>query len=153
MRFLVFSDSHGISSSIENAFSANDNINAVFFLGDGIRDIEHISPSFGNIPLYCVRGNCDLACDEPLSRLEILCSKRIFFTHGHEYGVKYGTERLLKEGIRLNADIILYGHTHQSVSYYSDGIYVFNPGSAAQGRYGLIEIRNNGILLNEMRLY
>ena len=87
----------------------------------------------------------------PTVGLEVLEGKRIFYTHGHTYGVKYGTSKL-SEAARLNKyDIVLYGHTHIAKILYEDGIYIVNPGSCSSPRegrasYAVIDITENGIM-------
>ena len=69
----------------------------------------------------------------------------ILCTHGHRYGVKSSDGALVERALKVNARILLYGHTHEPVTRYEDGLYIMNPGSARQGRYGMIDITPNGI--------
>ncbi|MFR3419646.1 MAG: metallophosphoesterase family protein [Eubacterium sp.] len=42
---------------------------------------------------------------------------------------------------RRNADIVLFGHTHNQYTEYLDGLYIMNPGSVGMnGDYGVIDI-------------
>ena len=47
------------------------------------------------------------------------------------------------------ADILLFGHTHQPLTDYDDGLYILNPGSLrGRGTYGLLDVTPTGVLLN-----
>ena len=52
------------------------------------------------------------------------------------------------------ADVVLYGHTHQAREDYIDGVYYVNPGSA--GSYKptamLLSISDGGLLFSKMEL-
>ena len=73
-----------------------------------------------------------------------LVGKKFYITHGYLENVKFGDDRLVYKGQSLDADIILYGHTHVPVNKRVDGIYVFNPGSIRDGNYGFIDITEKG---------
>ena len=79
---------------------------------------------------------------------------RIFYTHGHAYGVKSGDETIISAARERKADILLFGHTHQSREDYEDGLYIMNPGrlSGWEPSYGVIDITPQGIVLNVVRL-
>ena len=44
------------------------------------------------------------------------------------------------------AQAALYGHTHNPHHDYYDEMHIFNPGSIREGRYGVIDIEENGIM-------
>jgi putative phosphoesterase len=124
----------------------------IVHLGDGERDIDKIRDIIGTTPLVQVCGNCDFASLLPANELVTLASTRIFCTHGHTELVKHGTQALYSKARVLGARIALYGHTHESVTDYCDGLYVMNPGSARYGEYGAIDITPSGIMLLKMNL-
>ena len=41
---------------------------------------------------------------------------KIFFTHGHKWGVKYSTDRLFYKAKEIGAQIALFGHTHTAAT-------------------------------------
>ena len=51
-----------------------------------------------------------------------------------------------------HADICLFGHTHQQMTDYRDGLYLMNPGAVAEGCYGMVDITPGGIMLLPCRL-
>ena len=68
-----------------------------------------------------------------------------FYTHGHHYGVKMGSERLAECAGERGADVALFGHTHRRelVRGVGTAATVFNPGSLRDGgSYGVITIEN-----------
>lgn len=142
MRILVFSDTHKKIGACVEAMQ-KENYDAVIFLGDVDDDAEMIK-SVCNAPFYAVKGNNDFFSLLPTERLIELDGKRIFMTHGHEYGVKYTRERIARRALELGADIALFGHTHISSEEFVLGAHLFNPGSAGYGRrtYGIIETDN-----------
>ncbi len=136
---------------------------AIIFLGDGLRDI--ISADIGDIPIYSVAGNCDAGSvffdsSTPTEQNLIMGDKRIFFTHGHKYGVKSTLTPFLSEGVKRGADIILFGHTHAAFERVlspeneygiktEKNVYIMNPGSIGDYPYcfGCITIDKSGRVL------
>ena len=155
MRILVVSDSHGDEYALERAVEAQPTARVVIHLGDGAREAEGIADRFPNRTVYRVKGNCDWSDTGmlPFERDEVIGEKHLFFTHGQVYDVKMGLYRLISTARDRKADILLFGHTHQPLTEYEDGLYILNPGSLAHGQgnkstYGLIDITPAGITLN-----
>ncbi len=161
IKCLIISDSHGRVDRVREALSRQRGVDAVLFLGDGIGDIAAVASAFPYIYFLCVRGNCDYI-DTFLNRQVMktdsitLGDKRIFLTHGDMYGVKYGPEGLYRLAESVNADIVLYGHTHIPSEEYRDGVYYFNPGSLYGGTEGatcgVMTLTDGGVLFSLMRL-
>lgn len=154
MRAVVFSDSHGNFSAMEQIVSKHLNDTALFiFLGDGLRDTEDIISVYPQINLRAVCGNCDFFPTAPDYDEVTFGGKRIFFTHGHIFGVKDSFFRAISRAKSINADILLLGHTHTPYNSYENGLYVMNPGSLRSGAfgkqtYGIIDISPSGVLTN-----
>lgn len=150
MKFAVFSDSHSAPVNVARILSKETDCDAFIFLGDGYGEAENIIKSSGK-KVYCVKGNCDSGSFGLPEEDEIMASgKKIFFTHGHRYHVKWGLSVIADEGKLRGADVILYGHTHTADQSYKNGIYVLNPGAASgyNASYGILEVRNNGVLFS-----
>lgn len=145
MRILVFSDSHGSTRCIADALMLHPEAQAVIHLGDGERDLAPLGSLLAGKCLTAVCGNCDICSALPEEALEDFGGVRILCTHGHRYAVKSSDGALIEHALRVNARILLYGHTHNPVTRYEDGLYIMNPGSARQGRYGMIDITTGGI--------
>ena len=161
MKCLCFSDSHGSSLGMRRALAMHRDAEVIFFLGDGLSDFEELI--YDRTRAYiAVRGNWDvngILGDQMVKKTDsiTLLGHRIFLTHGDLYGVKYGTSGVEKLAVDHNADIVLFGHTHQRFEKYfpteEGGYYLFNPGSIGGGfgikpTYGVINITEQGILLS-----
>ncbi len=164
MKCLCFSDSHGSAYNIRVALNKHPDAEVIFFLGDGLSDLEDLVLDRRRAWL-AVQGNCDyyaLLGETMVKKTDsiTLMGKRIFFTHGDIYGVKYGLDGVKKLAIDHRADLVLFGHTHQPLEKYiptgEGGFYLFNPGSVGGGvggaSYGVINITDKGILLSHGRL-
>ena len=165
MDILVFSDSHGREGRIKEAIDRQiKKPDAIIFLGDGLRDIGNIEAD--GIPILSVSGNCDIgsmfSLGMPDQRCVILGDKKIFFTHGHRYGVKNTLIPLISEAAKCEADVLLFGHTHEGYERelqpdneygikLEKPLYIMNPGSIGSYPYmfGSITVdKNGGVLLS-----
>ena len=111
MELLICSDSHGRLDRI-NEMLARNGARHVIFLGDGLRDVD--AADIATREVYAVRGNCDWSLDMPEEELDIFDGCRVFYTHGHKYGVKAGLGAALIAAAARDADVLLYGHTHKA---------------------------------------
>ena len=151
MRIVVISDSHKNTYVIDKILSLENEASHIFFLGDNITDIDDFEFLYPDKVFHAVSGNCDYGSMLPCVKIANIEKRKILYTHGHTYNVKYGKERL-KEAARLNGyDIVLYGHTHVSEILYEDGVYFVNPGSCSKPResrasYAVIDITESGIM-------
>lgn len=148
MRILVLSDSHGGKQRLCQAIESQPCAQHVFFLGDGERDFNEISRFYPDRVFSAVQGNCDFCSLLPTVGLTELAGKRIFYTHGHAYHVKYGAGELLAAARQAHADLCFFGHTHRPVAEYHDGLYLMNPGSIGHApfSYGIADITPAGIV-------
>ena len=170
MEFLIFSDSHGRYTAMQSAYQKQvRSPDAVLFLGDGLRDLA--AEDFFASTLYAVQGNCDWTprladgiqvSDELILQFE---GHRILLSHGHRYCVKSGCGAILSHAVRMEADIVIFGHTHQPISetvpagsevggaVLSRPIYLFNPGSIGQGgSFGTLSLRGDTVLFSHGRV-
>lgn len=141
MKIIVFSDSHGVPYAMKRAMEQHSDADLFLHLGDGCREFENLCREY-SLPGQAVRGNCDMgAFDTPVTRTLEMAGCRIFLTHGHEFGVKYTLTDLLAAGKREGAHLILFGHTHNPLCSFEDGIHLLNPGSVGfSGSYGVVQI-------------
>ena len=161
IRCLVLSDSHGRVDLVNTAIKRAGRFDALFFLGDGLSDLMYATDGDLRFPIYAVKGNCDFG--SPLSDRNVykidsitLMDKKIVFTHGDLYGVKYGLDGVINLAANTNADIVLFGHTHEPCERYLDGIYYFNPGSLCPDRApssaGILTLTEQGVLFSFLEL-
>ena len=143
MKLLVFSDSHGCLSTMEQA-AKQESPAHILHLGDHLRDAEALRDKLA-VPLTAVPGNCDGLSGDPVRLLE-LGGKRIYMTHGHLHGVKMHYQRILYAALEAEADLLLFGHTHRPECFYERGLWVMNPGACGKnGTYGVVEITSDAI--------
>ena len=113
LNVVVFSDSHGKRDRVASLI-ARTSADTVLFLGDGLADLAAIPDG---VDVRAVRGNCDLfgAADTPTHRIVTLGAYRLYLTHGHQEGVKYGLDTAIAAALAEDADALLYGHTHRAM--------------------------------------
>ena len=147
MKIYVLSDSH--NSSLFSPFLGKcSDAQMVIHCGDGQRDVEDLK-SVLSCPVYSVKGNCDFFGKRE-DVIDVL-NHRIFVTHGDIYGVKYSLSGLILKAKEVNADIILYGHTHIPDITFKENIWLINPGSLTRPRenkeptYCILEISGENI--------
>ncbi|MDR2909217.1 MAG: metallophosphoesterase [Oscillospiraceae bacterium] len=152
MRIIIFSDSHGGVCALRELVASNKDADFFIHLGDCVSEAAVLRADFPDRRILCVMGNCDLACPPGTLSENILNHPdgRIFYTHGHRYGVKKDTGRLLARAKELGAKIACFGHTHAPLCETLGGVILFNPGSTGSPRggeatYGLLDITNKGI--------
>ena len=162
MKFLVFSDSHGSAHPIRKALFAHPDAEAAVFLGDGAGEAAEVFRDFPHLAHCILPGNCDssvsLAAHGLNGAEETVLDfggKRFFCLHGHTRGAKSGYGRMLLRASELQADAVLFGHTHIPVCETDTDpgdparrILLFNPGSVGMGYshpYGVIYVVNGVI--------
>ena len=149
MTICVFSDSHGYAGNMIKAV-LRERPALCFFLGDGETDLVSLRGRFPELPIYSVRGNCDLYSTQPLVLNAVVSGARIFAVHGHQHEVKYddAVRELCCTGLRENADVVLFGHTHLPFHDHRLGMEILNPGTIGRVRepsYGLLTIEDGKI--------
>ena len=152
MRILVCSDSHGRRDRLVLALEQQPKAEILVFLGDGAADAAFFLREPGR-RAYLVRGNCDgPSCGLPLWQPFTVQGKKILCTHGHTAGAKFSFDGLLRAGREQGAGLVLFGHTHEPLVHYEDGLTLFNPGSIHDGGYGFVDITGAGIVCRNLRV-
>ena len=133
MKIAVVSDTHRSSKYIKEVKRRIQDCDVLLHLGDNVDDAEELAKDFkGNV--YVVAGNCDFTRKYPKEQIIELAGKTIYVTHGDLYGVKYGMGNIFYKGKEVNADIVLFGHTHEQIVFEEEGITFMNPGSPSLPR-------------------
>ena len=147
MRLVVVSDSHGSWGNLFEAINRESSADAVYFLGDGYKEFDELACAYSDKFFFIgVRGNCDFSCNLPENDIRTLENAKIYATHGYMEKVKFGLFDLEERAKEANCNLVLFGHTHQPLKQYKDGIHYFNPGSVREGFYGVVDITKNGIM-------
>ena len=162
LNFLIVSDTHGNEALLRRLLEAHRTVDAVFFLGDGLRELEDLLAEGGYPPVFSVRGNCDAEVSlyhRPREEEQILSfgGHRILLLHGHSVSVKLSLGSLLYRAREYGADVVLFGHTHDPEEGYlpeenGGPVWYFNPGSLGRPHdgcphFGRLAIDDGGNLL------
>lgn len=134
----LVSDSHGNTAAIDMmlAMPGVNEVECWLHAGDFVVDAEYLEMASGK-KVYKVAGNGDWPHSKaPEDLMVVLEGFRIMLTHGHEHGVRYGTEILAENALNMGADIAVYGHTHiADISPAgSERLTILNPGSIGRPR-------------------
>lgn len=153
LRLIIFSDSHRDFHAIYRIVKRHPDADLYLHLGDGEREFDDLACCFPELAMKMVRGNNDLDSTAPTILLEEAAGKRILITHGHLHSVKSGLSRLLLDARRMEADIVLYGHTHTAFTDVKNSIHIMNPGSVSlpcsgPATYGMIDIDGDAITMH-----
>lgn len=135
MIIAVVSDTHGIVLPVAYSLQRNK-VDIVLHLGDNASDAKKIEQITG-MEIYAVAGNCDEnSKDVPEELVLEIRRKKFFLTHGHNYDVDNGIDKIVEKAKEFGADYALFGHTHVHLRERVDGITVLNPGSTTLPRKG-----------------
>ena len=129
----LVSDTHGLlRPEVHQALAG---VHLILHAGDVggdeiLNELEEIAP------VHAVYGNTDPPGDPRLaaSLEETVGGVRVHVSHGHELGAPT-PDKLLAT---YDADVIVYGHTHQPLVVNVAGRWVVNPGAAGPRRFDLV---------------
>ena len=147
MKIFVVSDTHGKIDEFIEKVKSMEKPDLIIHLGDYVEDGLKIE-SVLEVETIIVKGNGDYyRGDYNEDEIITIGDKKVFITHGHNYGVRYTMDRLVYKAQEANANLVLFGHTHKSIFTEKDGIMIMNPGSTSMPRgfdwkktFGIIEI-------------
>lgn len=134
MRIGILADSHGDRAALRRAEPLLRRCELLLHAGDHRRDGAFLAELLG-IPWIGVAGNTD-ADPGPGEEFLELAGKWLLLTHGHLYRVKLNLDELRARARHLEAQIVIFGHTHVPLDYATDGRRFLNPGSLARPRDG-----------------
>ncbi|MDD6308960.1 MAG: YfcE family phosphodiesterase [Clostridia bacterium] len=148
MRIIVFSDSHGRLHNCIDTLEQIGHVDHMIHLGDMQKDASDLGTVFPDVPITFVCGNGEIGAKEDYEKTITLGGKRLFLCHGHRFHVKNGLSVLAAQA--PEADLVLFGHTHEPFDGFVDGVHLFNPGSIslpATGApsCGIIDINNGNL--------
>ena len=135
MRIGIMGDTHGDILSIQQAVSAAGPVEFWLHTGDFYRD-SLILAAISSVSVIAVAGNCDGRTEAKPDEFVEVAGFRLLLTHGHRYGVKNDLSELREWALRYEADVVVFGHTHQPFIGSESGLLFFNPGSPAMPRRG-----------------
>lgn len=150
-KLLILSDSHNSPDVVQRILRDETDVDALIFLGDGLRDLEQGLTQHPRLRTYAVAGNCDYGALEPLDGLAAFDKPVVFYTHGHMYGVKYDLDTLAQAAAARGAEVALFGHTHIPLAEQRGGVFLFNPGSCGRcytgpDTYGILTLDDGKVI-------
>lgn len=136
MKIGITGDTHGNQQIIRKIIQETPPVEMWLHTGDYSQD-AYLLESMSGLPVIKVAGNCDRggsnANPDEIFPLE---GFKIWLTHGHRYFHHQEVAELAWWANRLEADIVVFGHTHIPLAkWYGDKLLV-NPGSPVQPRGG-----------------
>ena len=154
MRILVVSDTHGDFYSLKKALENERSAQIIIHCGDSKGELEEIKLCYPDKAFICIRGNCDFGSTLAYEETRVIENKKLFITHGHMYNTKMSLYPVCCKAREEKADIVVFGHTHQALAEYDDGLYILNPGSLGgyNATYAYIDICEQGIVTNIVKL-
>ncbi len=156
MKIGVVSDTHRMNKFIDKTIPYLKECELIIHAGDNVIDSKYIH-KMTNVGIMAVRGNCDFENIEKELLFDVE-GKSIFVCHGDTYGVKYGMYEIEKKAREINADIVVFGHTHTPFVKEKDGILYINPGSTSLPRgvdyrsFMILDILEDNIYVKEVKI-
>lgn len=138
MKLLITSDVHGNIDRLKRIISHHKDVDYHINAGDMCLDENILKPHH----IITVKGNNDFRSNEPYERVLNLNGLTIYLTHGHIEHVKFSLERLKLKAKMHQADLCIFGHTHQRYLMIEEDIMFVNPG--ALGDYQSYAIYEDG---------
>lgn len=104
MRILIVSDTHGDLKRIHKILQTED-VEAVFHLGDSELEEDRLK-GVTNVPVYMVRGNCDIFSKAPDVQLIKVRGYKFLLTHGHRFNAKRDYYDMVRKARDDGADYV-----------------------------------------------
>lgn len=137
MKIVFMSDSHGKTDAVRKIVKDNPDADMFVHLGDGEGDVAAVRREYPEIKILNVCGNCDPRAEgNEVLLAELDGGHKLFAAHGHKYGVKMSDLMIRNEARKNGATLVAFGHTHEPLQTYEDGLWVLNPGSCSCPPYG-----------------
>ncbi|GBD79903.1 putative uncharacterized protein [Tetragenococcus halophilus subsp. halophilus] len=142
MKYLVVSDNHGDRQILVDLFEHyKDQVDYIFHCGDS--ELAEDDSVWKGV--YVVTGNTDF--DSQYKKFQVVDTGKdiVYLTHGHLSSVKMGMTQLDMQAQEYQANIALFGHTHQLGCEVNKGRLFLNPGSILQPR-GAFPIKTYAVI-------
>lgn len=130
MKVIVMSDSHGKEGVLDMLLKTYSDADAYIHCGD-IEEESNVHPQ-----LLTVKGNNDLFCNHPDSRILTFGKHKVFVVHSHQFVYNKRLEQMANTAKANGCDIVCYGHTHVAADEVVNGVRFINPGSLWRSRDG-----------------
>lgn len=129
LKILVVSDTHSKNQEFIEKIRREEKPDLLFHLGDYAKDGLIIAEALEINPII-VMGNGDHPSmgfkEEEVIEIK---GKRILLTHGHKLKVSRNLDKIFYRAKEVQADLVLFGHTHVPIVEKIENIIFMNPGS------------------------
>ncbi len=125
MKLLITSDVHGDLDALSAVIEKHKDIDYHLNAGDMCIDPKR----YERHHIITVKGNNDFGVNLPWLRVLDLEGLKILLTHGHMEFVKFGLDRLKLKTKLMEANIVIFGHTHERYLMVDEDIMFINPGA------------------------
>lgn len=150
MRILIVSDTHRNNRNYLELLERLRPLDLVIHCGD-VEGSEYTLKEASECPVMMIAGNNDFFSQLPRELNFNIGKYKVWVTHGHNYFVYMGTQKLKEAARSRGADIVCFGHTHTPVLEREEDLIVVNPGSISYPRqdnrkpsYMLMDIDREG---------
>ncbi len=150
MRILIVSDTHRKNENYFKVLQKIKKPDMVIHCGD-VEGSEYALSEAAECPVLMVSGNNDFFSELPREQELNIGNYKVWITHGHNYLVSMGTERIKQEARARGVQIVMFGHTHRPCLEQEEELIAVNPGSLSYPRqdghkptYALMEIDKHG---------
>lgn len=150
MRILIVSDTHRKNDNYFRVLQKMKKLDMVIHCGD-VEGSEYALSEAADCPVLMVSGNNDFFTQLPREQELNIGDYKVWVTHGHNYLVSLGTERIKQEAKARGVQIVMFGHTHRPCLEQDDELIAVNPGSLSYPRqdghkptYALMELDKHG---------
>lgn len=110
------------------------------------RDIGIVKCKYPDKFICAVSGNNEFTPEYEDIKTINTPKLKIMYTHGHNHGVKFSTDKLYGEAVMQNCKLALYGHTHIQEIEIVDDVYIMCPGAVMNGDYLILDIIDDKII-------
>lgn len=143
MKYLIVSDSHGLSYELSDLLEMHRNFDGYVHCGDSELSKQELSE------FSAVIGNNDYNY-LPEQLVIDVGTKKALVIHSHRQGIFDTKNKLVALAKEQNADFVFYGHTHVFNDEMIGNVRLMNPGSLWRSRddgshsYAIFEIDEEG---------
>lgn len=157
MRLLVVSDTHLTAERIDRlpaaVADAAVEADAILHCGDVV-SIELLDALRAHAPVHAVLGNNDRGLEAVLPERLVVQLDGVVVAMVHDSGLRAGRAARLRRWFP-DADLVVFGHSHEPVAERDGDRWLLNPGSPTQRRrqphptFAVVELTDGGVVAVE----
>jgi len=146
MKVMIVSDTHRAHEGLEKMLQRNGRPDLLIHLGD-VEGCKDKIMQMAGCPVEMVCGNCDngFLDDLPLEKIIYIGNSKVLLVHGHTWRVNFTLANLINYAKSIDADYVMFGHTHKPLLEREGALTIVNPGSISYPRQD--NRRQSGIMM------